>query len=318
MLSGKPKLSVLLPAYNVSKYIQKAISSILGQSFSDFELLIADDGSTDNTRELIDHFSDTRIRTYHNSFNQGKTSTVNRLFKLAQGDFVTIHDADDESLPQRFEIQLQEFVRRPSLVFCGSNFYTIYLNGVHYEKSQLLTDNSLLKEGLFTQSQFHGPTIIFRRDAALKLNAIYRPFFKDYNEDYDFSFRLSEFGDVTNCAEQLYKYRITPNSLSRTLTVQKSVSAKLVQYLALQRKQTGTDELLSGDFDHLTNELKNLSVSYEKDKSLIFREQAELDFYYGFYKNSLINSFRAVKTAPFIFRNYRLIQHILRKRIFGF
>lgn len=316
--SQKPLLSVIMPVYNCALYVREAIDSILNQTFEDFELVIADDGSSDESRTLINGYADKRIRTFHNTNNEGKTSTINRLFKETRGALVTIHDADDISLADRFKFQLDHFFRNPSLVLCGSNFITIDMRGRTVGKIDLLSENDALKQNLFTQSQFHGPTVIFRRECAMRLSEIYRPFFKDYNEDYDFFFRLSEYGDVINCTRHLYKYRITSGSLSRSLTVQKRISPKLVQFLALQRKETGRDDLMDGRTDRLEAMFKELSHPYEVDPSLIFREQAELDFYYQFYKRALLNSLRAIVMAPMTFRNYRLIQYILRKRILGF
>ena len=82
MASNKPVLSVVLPAFNAEKYVAEAIASILNQSFTDFELIIADDGSSDATRAVIDSFDDSRIILSHNEENNGKADTVNRLFIL--------------------------------------------------------------------------------------------------------------------------------------------------------------------------------------------------------------------------------------------
>lgn len=313
-----PQLSVIMPVYNAAPYVGEAIESILGQTYGDFELIIADDGSTDGSREVIEKYNDPRIILSHNLKNVGKTATVNRLFKMARGSYVTIHDADDASEPRRFEVQLEKMNIDATLVFCGCNFTAVSIDGKLKGTSNLMVHNSDLKEGMFQRPQFHGPTVVFRREAAAKLDEIYRPFFKDYNEDYDFLFRLMEWGEVTNCPEVLYKYRVTPLSLSRKLTPQKRVSVRLVQHLARQRQQSGTDDLMAGRIDEVNRKLQELTEPYLRDKSLILREQAELDVYYGFYRNGLMSALRAVKTAPTVARNYRLVQHILRKRLLGF
>lgn len=313
-----PSLTVIMPVYNAAPYVGEAIESILTQTYGGFELIIADDGSTDDSRESIQGYRDQRIIISHNSNNLGKTATVNRLFRMASGYYVTIHDADDISEPSRFEIQLKKMRSDPMMVFCGSNFSVVNTSGNLLGTSNLNVNDSDLREGLFLRSQFHGPTVIFKREAAMKLDEIYRPFFRDYNEDYDFLFRLSEFGTMANCSEVLYKYRITQSSLSRKLTVQKRVSVKLVQYLARQRQINGTDDIVCGRIDSLERKLEELAEPYNQDKSLIFREQAELDTYYGFYRDGLRSALRAVRTAPTVLKNYRLVQHIIRKRILGF
>src|SRR5688572_9077559 len=115
MLSNKtPQVSVIMPAYNASAYIREAINGVLNQTFTDFEFIIADDGSTDDTKAIIASYNDPRVIASHNAVNQGKTKTVNRLFKEAKGEFVTVHDADDVSHPDRFRMQVDAMLRDPN------------------------------------------------------------------------------------------------------------------------------------------------------------------------------------------------------------
>ena len=96
-------ISVVLPAYNVQDTIGESIDSILSQTFTDFELIIINDGSQDNTEEVIHAYSDKRIRYYRNEKNEGLIYTLNRGLDLAQGKYIARMDADDVSLPTRFE-----------------------------------------------------------------------------------------------------------------------------------------------------------------------------------------------------------------------
>lgn len=316
---NKPTLSVILPAYNAEKYIREAIDSILNQTYTDFELIIADDASTDKTKEIIDSYKDMRIIKSHNRTKKGKIETVNRLFKFCTGKYLTIHDADDFSLEARFEKQLKLFKVDTDLVLVGGNFFSINKKNKILAKSNLLSDSDKLKEGMYTGPKFHCPTVIFRKSVLEKVKYIYRPFFKDYNEDYDLCFRVCELGKVTNIMDPIYYYRITENSLSRTLTPQKKVSTKIVQYLAKQRlSEIGVDDLENGNIKKVIQLLNDLIAAYKKDPSKIIREQVELDFYYKFYLSSFVNAFRAIIIAPLKIRNYRLLQHIIRKKILGF
>lgn len=315
-----PVLSVIMPAYNSEKYIARAIESILDQTFSDFELLICDDGSTDKTLEIISFYckNDGRIKPFVNRQNLGKTTSVNNLYKVTTGKFITIHDSDDISLESRFEKQLNVLREDCGMAFCGANFFTIDENENIIGESKLNSSTHSLKQGLYNSSQFHGPTVIFQKKVLNQLKLIYRPFFNNYNEDYDLCFRAAELGKTTNLNTHLYQYRLTRNSLSRTLTPQKRCSPKIVQYLAVQRKNNnGIDDLMVGNIENLENILAKLTVHYQVDPSLINREQAEHDFYYGFYRDALKNALRAVSKRPTKIRNYRLLQHLLRKRIFG-
>lgn len=311
------KISIILPVFNAAPYITQAIQSILDQTYENWELLVCDDASTDDSWNLIDTFVDARIRKFRHSQNKGKTMTVNELYKETTGQLITIHDADDYSVPERLDVQSSYFDKNKKLVICGSNFITIDLKGNELHKSNLRLGHDELKEGLFEESQFHGPTVLFKKDAASRLDAIYRPFFKDYNEDYDFLFRLSEQGEVMNCEQCFYYYRITPNSLSRQLTPQKRCSVKLVQWLGNQRKTQSKDDLMLGNLASVDAELKRLTEAYRSDSSLIHREQAELDFYNKFFFRAYASAFKALWTSPLNLKNYRLLQHMVRKQLIG-
>ena len=95
-----------MPAYNASDFIREAVDSILAQTFRDFELIILNDGSTDDTQTIVESYRDERIRLV-NKANSGVASTLNEGLKLATGEFIWRHDADDISLPQKLERQIQ-------------------------------------------------------------------------------------------------------------------------------------------------------------------------------------------------------------------
>src|ERR1700759_5063249 len=103
METPRPPITVLMPAYNAAPYICQAIDSVLAQSYSDFELLIINDGSADNTEELIKAYTDKRIRLYTQE-NKGLIETLNRGLQLATGTYIARFDADDVCYPDRLQI----------------------------------------------------------------------------------------------------------------------------------------------------------------------------------------------------------------------
>ncbi len=104
----KPKVTVMMPAYNAAKYIAESIGSVLRQDFEDFELLIVDDGSKDATMEIAALFKkDQRVRIYKNSENRGEGYTRNRILRLSRGKYIVPHDADDIMLQGRIEKQVR-------------------------------------------------------------------------------------------------------------------------------------------------------------------------------------------------------------------
>lgn len=113
----KQKISVVMSVYNDEKNIQNSINSILNQSFSNFEFLILDDCSTDNTLKILNNIDDPRVKIYKNNINLGLTKSLNKLIKYAQYDFIARQDSDDVSFPSRFEDQLF-YIFKKNIIGC--------------------------------------------------------------------------------------------------------------------------------------------------------------------------------------------------------
>ncbi len=124
-----PKVSVLMPVYNGALFLRSAIESILNQSFVDLELLIIDDGSTDSSADIIHSFDDLRIRYIKNEENLGIVKSLNKGLTLARGIYIARMDADDISLPQRLQRQVDFLDANPETGICGSNAITIDSEG---------------------------------------------------------------------------------------------------------------------------------------------------------------------------------------------
>ena len=123
------KISVILPVYNCQEYIEKSITSVLNQTFSDFELIIVNDGSTDNTSEIISQFTDSRVKIINQS-NQGPGAARNNALKIAEGDYIMYLDSDDWFCPNALEVaysQINKFNADLTffqmLNFDGENYY---------------------------------------------------------------------------------------------------------------------------------------------------------------------------------------------------
>lgn len=319
-LRGKPILSVILPVYNSGKYLSEAIESILNQSHRDFELIIADDASSDNSRSIIEKYADLdeRIVISNNEDNLGKTETVNRLFSFVRGKYFTVHDSDDVSLRGRFETQLKRFSEDAGLCMCGTSFEEIGRNGTFLNLIEQPQDYQDILNVIWEKAPFHGPTMIIKTDIMRELGPVYRAFFNSYKEDCDLAFRLVQVGKCINVGESLYKYRILPNSLSKTLTTRKKVTYDVIIKLARQREQFLKDDLMSGNINNVETMMKSLiGEKYDLDESLIYIETAELHMHYGLFRSAIINSIRAVMIAPFVFRNMRALQYCLRKAFFN-
>lgn len=118
-----PAISVVMSAYNAEKYLQESVESILNQSFADFEFLITDDCSTDNTLIMLKEYAskDSRIKLMSNSENIGLTKSLNRMIDVSRGDFIARFDADDVSCEQRFQKQIEYMRKHPEIGVCATN-----------------------------------------------------------------------------------------------------------------------------------------------------------------------------------------------------
>ena len=132
--ASKPRISVLMPVFNTAKYLREAIESILAQTFADFELIVIDDGSTDDSLAIAQHLAieDHRIRLYSQP-NRGLVSTRNELISYARADLIAWADSDDVSEPTRLEAQEAEFRKRHDLVCIGSGILHIDARGCPLE-----------------------------------------------------------------------------------------------------------------------------------------------------------------------------------------
>lgn len=310
-------LTIILPAYNAEKYISESIDSILGQTFIDFELLIADDGSTDNTKRIIDRYTDSRIKKLHNEKNLGKTATVEKLYKYAGGKYISIHDADDISKPSRFELQVAALEANPALVMCGTSFITIDEKGDIIEENAMDTNYESIKQNIKYTSQFHGPTMVFRKEITDKLGEIYRPYFKDNNEDTDLAFRLIQYGEAYNLAEKVYLYRILSTSLCRRdVSVRTRNLYKVVAFLGEQREKSGTDCLMRGKPEEADAFFAEITKAYADDKAKIHREAAAYLMYWKLYSRAIDESIKGIMKRPFDLINWRTLFYCARKSVF--
>lgn len=246
-----PLVSVIMPAFNVEQYIETAIDSIINQTYESFELLISDDGSNDQTINLINKFSDPRIKLFHNDKNMGHVYTKNKLLSKACGDFITFLDADDFSSTNRLEKLVDEFFKNPRLGLCGSNIVRVFGNTLHY-LPELPESDALIKK--FGEAAFPAPSaVMISREAYSQIGG-YRDFFKGLcYEDHDWISRIVDRFICSNINDHLYFYRFNPTSIGNTkLDTKKLASRDVVNYLKKQRSQRGFDDLQVAKSDSVT------------------------------------------------------------------
>ena len=208
-----PETTVLIPVYNCAKYIMAAIESVLAQKYTDYELLIIDDGSTDNTAEIIATIKDSRIIFLKNSRNRGIVYTLNKGISLAKGKYIARMDGDDIVLGNRLEIQVDFLNNNPDYGIVGGWYQVTNENGRIVDTVEGTTNDSSAQLGLLFRNQFAHSVVTMRTDLAKQLK--YDPEFQ-YCEDYDLWVRFAEVSKVANLPAYYLSYRwYSENSCNR-------------------------------------------------------------------------------------------------------
>lgn len=207
-----PIITVFMPAYNAGKYIKESISSILNQTYTHFELLIINDGSTDNTLEIISGFNDQRIRVINNAQNMGLLYTRNLALIEVNTEFIAIMDSDDVAMPERLAIQLKELSDNSNIALIGSQASMIDENGkIIQEKMYPVIDEELLKVSIPFYNSFVHSSVMIRSNILRDLGG----YKEDYAEDYDLFLRAATQYRIKNLPDILIHYRNHVSGISK-------------------------------------------------------------------------------------------------------
>jgi glycosyltransferase involved in cell wall biosynthesis len=226
-----PRVTVLVPVYNGAAYLDEAVRSVLDQTFTDFELLIIDDGSTDRSVEIIRGFADPRIRLERNERNLGLIATLNKGLGLAAGDYVARMDCDDVSLPNRLARQVDFMDRHPEVGMAGSWFERLE-NGGSKRVETPVGDGDIRYFLIFDNTFLHS-SMIFRREFLEHHRLRYDPGFV-HAEDYEFWVRCGAYTRLANIPEVLVRYRFHPGNISSQFRAEQGATADRVRIRHLE------------------------------------------------------------------------------------
>lgn len=219
-----PFLTVIMPVYNGQAYLNAAIDTVLNQTFKNFELIIIDDGSTDNSEEIIRQYTDPRIRFLKNDKNRGVAYTRSRGLTEAKGDYLAWMDCDDLISPEKFEKQLQFLQENPDIGICGTWWVRFGEGRPRVLKSP--TDPEIIKASLLFYPAINPATAMMRMSYVNQFNLKY-----DHRlliaEDYDFYFEASFHFPMQNIGEVLYSYRASETSIMKKFSDQE---AKMMEF----------------------------------------------------------------------------------------
>jgi len=223
-----PLVTVSMPAFNSERYLREAIQSILEQTYTNFELLILDDGSTDGTRKIIESFTDPRIIPILFEANQGLISARNEIAQRAKGKYIALMDADDKAFPSRLEAQVR-FLESGKADICGGAHISLFQDTGRRKKSKERYTDSDIKALLTTYCPISNPCVmagaeVFKRFPYLASN--------QHAEDYCLWIEAAMAGySFANLKDELILYRIHSSQIS----VLKKNEAELISKLAKSR-----------------------------------------------------------------------------------
>lgn len=289
-------LTVLLPVYNGEKYVADAVESILNQSYSEFELLIIDDGSTDDSYKIISAYSDPRIRILKNEENRGLIYSLNRGIKEAKGKFVARLDADDYALPVRLELQMSFMNENPEVALCSTGF--IVDNGTSKREVTYKSRHNEIKFDFLNQCHICHGSAVWNNDLLKKNNLFFNPEFS-HAEDFDLFARIMEMFPVHNLPEKLSVIRKHSENVSRVFSETQLINSLVVRTRMFKNlgMEVTKDELMRfeklyyQDYESLKREADQIQGFLEKmneanhrtnwlDSKFMFRKLSDHWFHY--------------------------------------
>jgi len=227
-----------MTCYNAASTIEESVRSVLAQTFTDFELVLVDDLSSDNSIALIEKISDPRIKIKKLVTRHRRTKALNQGLQICSGEYIAVLDADDIAYPTRFAKQISFLEENPKIVAVGTWFTNINENGELISRSEFKTSSSDIRRSLAFNSVLVHSSMMYRRSVANLQGGYLEDF--DYAQDFALWIALAEVGHIGVIPEQLTKIRRLANSM----TSGKDYSINLVRdsYLLYKRAQ-GLDGL---------------------------------------------------------------------------
>lgn len=300
-----PALSVVVPVWNAMPYLAVAVTSVLDQSFRDFELVAVDDGSTDGSLDILQTFAarDQRIRVLSRP-NTGIVGALNDGLAAARGEFVARMDADDLCEPPRFERQLAFLRAHPECVCVGSAFLYMDAAGYYLKECHRPTDHATIERELLAGNggAIIHPAAMFRR-AAVEQAGGYRPS-AQWIEDLDLYLRLARLGRLANLPEVLFKYRLHEQSVN--FTRNQGRHERKLAVLAEAHTARGLP------FDRAAHAVPDFKSALSPDD---LRDFAVTSLRFGPAGRPLHYAFRALRAEPGCRQSWSTLAYVLKHRL---
>ena len=227
-VAAGPRVSVFMPVYNAEHYLNESINSILNQSYTDFEFVIVNDGSTDRSADVIKAYTDPRIRFIENQQNMGLIASLNIGLETCIGEYIVRMDQDDYSLPQRIEKQVRFMDENPEHGLIGCWFEDFGEN-IESKVVRYSSNDTHIRIRHLYQTHIAHPTAVLRKSVIDEYNLRFNPEFV-HGEDYAFWVQMSAYCKLSNYPEMLVRKRDHPRNISNKYAqTQQDTCAKVKQ-----------------------------------------------------------------------------------------
>lgn len=225
-----------MSVFNDEAYVRDSLESILNQSYSNFEFIIINDGSSDNTQKILEEYSDPRIILIKNDLNIGLTRSLNIGIQKSEGIYIARQDADDISFPERISKQVLFLEENPAvgLVGTGVNYLDV-VSGINEQWIPICDPVEIQRTSLYSVPFRHG-TFMFRRTCIDDINQAYDEKFI-VAQDCDLLLRIGERWELANIPEVLYLNRIHPKRVTSSRNKEQEFSLAVARGLAMQRRK---------------------------------------------------------------------------------
>ncbi|GAB1354787.1 hypothetical protein MASR1M12_35260 [Erysipelotrichia bacterium] len=232
-----PEISVVMSVYNSEAWLREAVASILAQTFTDFEFIIINDGSTDGSLDIIESFRDSRI-VLVNQENAGLAAALNRGVQLAKASLIARMDADDVSLPERLRIQVDFMRQNPEIIAVGSAAVYMDESGRDIAPVQMPRSHAEILLAL-PESPFIHPTVVFRKEFFFLAQGYPVEFL--CAQDAVLFNRMAGLGKIANLPECLLRYRIHRGAISRRTDAQRQALCAIIARAVASGKTSPED-----------------------------------------------------------------------------
>ncbi|MFZ7129919.1 glycosyltransferase family 2 protein [Avibacterium avium] len=289
-------VSVLICAYNTEKYIKECLDSVINQTYKNLEIIVVNDGSTDNTASIIEdlQLKDERIKIIDNEKNTGFVNSLNKGLEYVTGEYIARTDSDDIVKPHWIETLVNRLEKDPKLIAIGA--YLTVLSGHNngsklskYYKDQDIWKNPLSHEEIVEAMPFYNP---MHNNCMIMRSTIYKKYGLKFDnnykhaEDYKFWLEVSRIGKLENYPEALVYYRLHQEQTSSKyneiqMNIARKVRKEAINYYLQDLNINGRleDKLFFKDINHISDSLYNKKIKSKTLENIMYDCYFSLDRY---------------------------------------